>query len=244
MALYEDRLFAFLGAQSAPTASDGTGRQVLYRCPDCHRTWFQDGKSCILDLQADQIQTVAQRVSADLAHLPLSICRVCLFRTGGGVVEVDEYGQGEGGFGFHWQLRQPVLLHAISALLSKPWMRRFPNAEDAVPDIVTRPEKLRTVLQHIKQARVPRAYFLLEQQICAELAADNRPGFGHIGTEDWDWQGIGFEMPIPQFRGNAAVTLFFALPPREPIRPEPLFRLWQALAELTLSRRLPGEQAS
>src|SRR5581483_2928400 len=93
------RSFDFLGGQDAPPASDGVGVQVLYRCPVCQRIWLQDGSSVILDLRPDQVEFLARHVSADLARLPTSPCRLCVWRTGGASISIDEYQQGKE-FGF------------------------------------------------------------------------------------------------------------------------------------------------
>lgn len=231
------RIFDFLGGQSAPVSSDGIGRQLLHRCPLCQRVWLQDGKSLLLDLRPEQIQHFAQKLSADLDHLPSAICRVCLWQKRGGAVEIDEYGQGAG-FGFSWEIPHPLVIHALSAILSQTELLR-----DAKPDVVTQREKLLAVLRDLKDAHPPRTIQFLDQAFCRQHATENRPGFGQTGTEHWQWQGCFFMLPCPVLHGDAVVTLMLALPSTETFLPSRAFRIWQFLLELTLQGSMLGEKA-
>src|SRR5258708_2030584 len=149
------RSFDFLGGQNAPPASDGVGVRLLYRCELCQRIWLQDGKRIALDLQDAQIQELAQELTADVAQLPASTCRLCLYRAGGAAIEIDEYGKGHG-FGVSWECQQPTLVHALFSLYSHDWVAKQADPEALLPDIVTRPEKMRAVLAWFVESLPPR----------------------------------------------------------------------------------------
>jgi hypothetical protein len=229
--------FAILGGQHAPVASDGVGVRILYQCRVCKRIWLQDGMSAIMDLRPEQIQRFAQELSADLDHVPLSTCRICLLRTGGGSVEIDEYQQGEG-FGFCWEIPHPVVLHATSAILSQKGSLTF----DTQPDVLTQQEKLRAILHVVKDAPFPHRFEELPAPYCQLQAMTLRPGFGQAGTEHWRWRGWAFFLDCPPLDGNATVTFMIALPEMLRLPKPTVFAVWQFLMEVTLLGGLP-EQA-
>ena len=228
------RSFAILGGQNAPQASDGVGVRILHRCRNCQRIWLQDGKSVILDLRPEQVQHFAQELSADLEHLPISICRACLWRTGGGSVGIDEYGQGEG-FGFCWEIPRPVVIHATSAILSRKCARSL----ESQPDVLTQPEKLRAILRSVKDASLPHRIESLDPVLCALQSRTLPPGFGQAGTEHWLWQGWMFRLACPPLDRESLVTLMLALPSAERLQGEKAFFTWQFLMELTLLGGVP-----
>lgn len=225
------RSFDILGGQSAPPASDGVGVQTLYRCRRCHRIWLQDGKSAILDLNAEQLQHFAQTLGADLDNLPPSTCRICLWLHEGGSVSIDEYSQGEG-FGFCWEIPRPVVIHAISAVQSQKGLERW----ESLPDVPTQQEKLYAVLRFLKEAQPPQNIRLLPPLIGQIQASQHRPGFGQAGTERWQWRVWSFSLPCPPLdeEKDAVVTFTLALPPDENVTPIAAFRTWRFLLEVTL----------
>lgn len=223
------RSFDILGGQRAPLASDGVGVRVLYRCQVCERIWLQDGKSALLDLRPDQVERLAQELSADLAQLPASTCRPCLWRTGGGSVDIDEYGGGEG-FGFCWEIPRPLVIHATSSILSAKEVLRW----ESQPDVLTKPEKLRAILRSAKDAPFPASFQELDPIFGQLQAMTLRPGFGQAHTEHWEWSGWAFTIPCPPLDGKANIVLMLALPPAEPILGETAFSTWQFLMALTL----------
>jgi hypothetical protein len=225
------RSFDFLGGQHAPPASRGMGVQILYRCPACQRIWLQDGTSVILDLRPDQVQSFAQQLSADLTRLPASLCRPCIWRTGGISIEIDEYNQGES-FGLSWQILRPAVLHAISALLSS----KATSTWESRPDVLTQHEKLRAVLHAVNQVARPQYIQRLPSFFGLLQALTVSPGFGQEGTAQWQWQGWAFRLSCPPLdaSGPATVIVMLALPPTEQVTGEEVFRLWQQLVDLTL----------
>lgn len=237
---FEERLRSLdlLGGQRAPLASDGVGVRLLHRCDNCQRIWLQDGKSAILDLQAEQIQRFAQELSANLDCLPHTMCRMCLWRKGGGSISIDEYDRGEG-FGLCWEIPSPLVIHATSAILSPEGAL----ALESRPDVLTQKEKLCAVLRSIKEAHPPDNMWFLDQAFIRMQAAEFRPGFGQTGTEHWQWQGWYFTLDCPPLGGSSLVTLMLALPPGETVSPNGAFRTWQSLIELTLLSGIPGEHA-
>ena len=228
------RFFAILGGQQAPRASDGVGFRILYQCQVCERIWLRDGKSVILDLDPEQIQGFAREWSADLAHLPRSMCRVCLWSAGGGSVEIDEYGRGEG-FGLYWEIPRPVVLHATSAILSE----KCSHAKETLPEILTRPDALRSVLHALKDLSLPLRMDELPDAYCQLQAKEFRPGFGQAGTERWQWRGWIFVLPCPPLQGQATVTFLLALPRAVRLSMPPAFAVWQFLLEVTLRGGIP-----
>ena len=229
------RAFEVLCGQRAPRASDGRGVQALYRCPSCQRVWLQDGQAALLEMDAEHIRRVAREVAADLTALPAGTCRRCLWRQGGGSVEIDEYDQGES-FGFCWEIPHPVVVHATSALLSS----RVSAA--SLPDVLTQRKRLRAVLQAAHQALPPRQIQQIPRLLCRLQEATLRPGFGQPGTQGWRWQGWRFLLPCPPLdERRAVVTLLLALPPAEPLSPGQVFRTWQLLLRLTLWAALPAD---
>lgn len=223
-----------LGGQHAPLASDGVGVRILYQCRICQRIWLQDGKSAILDLHPEQVQHFAQALSADVAQLPASTCRLCLWRDGGGSVDIDEYGLGEG-FGLCWEIPRPLIIHASSAMLSPTEALRW----ESQPDVLTQPEKLRAVLRSVKDAPLPSDIQMLDPIFGHIQSMTLRPGFGQANTEDWQWRSWAFTVPCPPLDGEATVTLMLALPSTEQFLSETAFRTWQFLLELTLLGGFP-----
>lgn len=218
------RSFDWLGGQCAPLASHGTGVRILYRCPDCQRIWLQDGRSVILDVTAEQVARLAREVRADPNHLPASACRLCLWKNGNGVISVDEYGAGEG-FGICWEIRQPVLIHAISALQSQKIAACF----DIHPDVLTQVSTFRAVLDSAQRAPQP-ALQELPRALCRWQAQELPPGLGQPG---WHWQGWCFTVCCPPLDHETVVTFMVASPPKQQrIAPSTAFALWQRLLEV------------
>jgi hypothetical protein len=223
------RAFEVLGGQSAPPASDGVGVQALYQCRRCHRIWLQDGKSAILDVNAEQQQHFAHALNADLDHLPLSTCRICLWLLGGSVFSIDEYGQGEG-FGFCWEIPRPQIIHAISAIQSQKELNRLASR----PDVLTKPEKLSAILRFLKDAPPPQDIQQLPLFLGQLQAQQQHPGFGQPGTERWQWRMWSFSLLCPPLdrKNDAVVTFTLAVHPAEKVSPLDAFHLWRFLLEM------------
>jgi hypothetical protein len=219
-----------LGGQNAPFASDGIGVQILCRCRKCNRIWLQDGKATILDLNTEQVQHFARVLRADINHLPLFTCRMCLWRDRGGSISIDEYSQGEA-FGFCWEIPHPVVIHAISVIQS----RKAAEQLESRPDVLTKKEKLFGVLRFLKEAQPPQNIHLLPPLFGQIQAQKLRPGFGQPGTDHWQWRGWTFALPCPPLeRAKDSVVIFtFALPPAEDVSPIDAFCLWRFLLEIT-----------
>ena len=234
-----DQLSAFhlLGGQQAQPASDGVGFRILHRCQVCKRIWLQDGRSVILDLTAEQLQRAAQELSADLTRLPDVMCRMCLWRTGGGSVEIDQYGSGEG-FGFLWEIPRPVILHAFSAILSEQCVR----TKQTQPELLTRPQILRAILQTAKDLPFPPHMEELPDAYGQIQAQEFRPGFGQPGTEHWQWRGWIFFLDCPPFAGRTTITFLLALPPAVHFAKTSAFAIWQFLLGMTLSDGIPAQK--
>ncbi len=223
-----------LGEQQVQPASDGVGFRMLYQCQVCERIWLQDGRSAILDVNAEQLQRFAQELSANLTHLPRVMCRLCLWRTGGGSVEIDQYSSGEG-FGFYWEVPRPMILHASSAILSAQCAR----ATETVPELLTRQDILRAVLQTMKGTPFPLHMEELPDAYCQLQALEFRPGFGQAGTGRWQWRGWGFFLACPPLAGQATVTFLLALPKTTRLSKPMAFAVWQLLLDMTLLGRIP-----
>ena len=233
------RSFAFLGGQHAPRAGDGIGIKVLYRCDRCQRIWFQDGKRIALDLKNAELEQRARELSADLAQLPASTCRLCLYRLGGGATEIDEYGKGRG-FGFSWEYPAPHLIHAMVSVNSLTWLQQtHPTAQ--LPDVVTRPDLMRAVLAWFVELLPPQTFRLLDPRVLKMLRESNLPGFGQPGTASWQWKGATGTLPCPPLGGKVQAICVVALPATESFSVPRFFPLWQSLAFLTLLGGVAGE---
>ncbi|HEU5377136.1 MAG TPA: hypothetical protein VFV38_17025 [Ktedonobacteraceae bacterium] len=230
----------FLGGQQAPRASDGIGIKLLYRCTSCQRIWLQDGSRIHLDLGEDQVVALAREVSADLAALPACTCRLCLSRTGGGAIEVDEYGKGAG-YGFSWECPAPQATHAIVTMLSCSWLSRQTDPRATLPDVVTRPKTMRAVLAWFVELLPPPHLSMLDPGLLQLLMHANPPGFGQPGTEHWRWMGGMGVVPCPPLGGPAQILLAQALPVTKQPGLAQLFSTAQALAVLTLHGSVAGE---
>lgn len=227
------RSFDFLGGQRAPRASDGVGVRVLYRCESCQRVWLQDGKQVELELEDAQVQALAQELAADLARLPTLTCRLCLFRAGGGAIEADEYGQGMG-FGFSWEFPAPHALHALLTMFSRRWLSRLRDPSALLPDVITRPQRMRAVLTWFAHCSLPARSWPLEPATVQELTRTNRPGRGQPGTANWRWHGCQFLAPCPPLEGEALLVCALAMPATDAFSLPEAFAVWQALAALAL----------
>lgn len=213
--------------------------KLLYRCDACQRIWLQDGKRCNLDLGENQVAEIAREVSADLAMLPTCTCRVCLYRAGGGAIEIDEYGKGAG-FGFSWEYPSPHLMHAMVTIVSSHWLSRQADPRATLPDIVTRPKKMRAVLIWFAELSSPPSLSALDPDLFNQLDA-NPPGFGQPGTEHWRWRGGIGVAPCPPLGGPAVLLLAVALPATTPLDVQTFFTTWQSLALLSLQGGIVGE---
>ncbi len=225
------RAFDSLGGQTAPLASDGRGVQILCQCRKCQRIWLQDGKSALLDLNPEQVQHFAHVLHADLDHLPLFTCRMCLWREGGGAISIDEYGRGAG-FGVCWELPHPTVIHAISAIQSQKQGQRLAS----LPDVVTQKEQLLAVLSFLKEAQPPENIHQLPPVFGQIQAKEQQPGFGQPGTQHWHWRVWLFALrcpPLDQAK-DAVVTFTLALPPTEDLSPIGAFHIWRFLLSITL----------
>lgn len=223
-----------LGGQSAPVASSGIGRQVLYRCPECQRAWLQDGVRHQLELTPEELEQRAQSLSAHLEALPRERCRLCAWRQQISAVNIDEYGSKDGdgkGFGLIWEAPEPVGAHLQAAILGQSWFQHHPALS---PDIITSHACLRAVLRWLCETTHFPLLTQMTEEISALLAAGSPPGFGMTGTEDWGWKGGLFQLPCPPLHDEALVFLAIALPPREPLILADLIALWQTLADLLL----------
>src|SRR5512146_486819 len=230
----------FLGGQQAPRASDGIGIKLLYRCPSCQRIWLQDGSRIHLDLGEDQVAALAQEVSADLAALPAGTCRLCLYRAGGGAIEVDEYGKGAG-YGFSWECPAPQVTHAIVTMLSSRWLARLTHPRATLPDVVTRPQTMRAVLAWFVELLPPQRLNVLDPDLLQLLLHANPPGFGQPGTEHWRWYGGTCVVPCPPLGGPAQILLAQALPVTKRQEVAQVFSTAQSLALLALHGSVAGE---
>jgi hypothetical protein len=232
----------FLGGQSAPISSSGLGRRVLYRCLSCNRIWLQDGSRWEFDLQGHKLAQLVQELSANLDALPVSTCRLCLFQTVTGAVEIDEYGNKDGdgkGFGVNWEAPEPVGAHLLATIVARSWLARQTNL---VPDIVTTPKRLRATLRWLMETTHFPLLTVLTEEDSAELAQTNLPGFGMAGTETWQWKGAIFQLPCQPLHDEAVITLAIALPHTELLDLQNLIALWQSLAELILLGRVAEDR--
>jgi hypothetical protein len=233
---FTEQLSDLLGGQQAPRASDGIGFRILYECRVCRRVWLRDGKTDHLDLKQEQIQHIALELSADLAHLPRVTCHPCLWRTGGGSVEIDQYGGGEG-FGFYWEIPRPMVLHASSAIQSEQCMRD----KETLPELLTHPQKMRAVLQVVKDLPFPKRFNVLPDAYGQLQSLVFRPGFGQMGTQNWQWRAWIFSLDCPPLGGQTTVTFMLALPHTVRLSEPTVFAIWQFLMELTLVGGMPEQ---
>jgi hypothetical protein len=198
-------------------------------------------------MDAKHIRRVAREVAADLTALPAGICRRCLWRQGGGSIEIDEHGQGKG-FGFSWEYPSPSPIHALLVILSAHWIGHITDPGAVRPDIVTRPRKMRQVLTWF--AELPASPPLTpldagDPELVSHLMSGNPPGFGQPGTEQWRWRASLGGAPCPPLGGPALLllALALALPPATAAAVGELFPTWQALARLTLQASVVGDHA-
>jgi hypothetical protein len=223
----EERLRALFGQRLSP-ASGGPGTRILYRCPDCGRPWLLDGAQILLRLEDQQIRQQAFELGADLAHLPTSTCRLCLFRHGLGSFEVDEYGsEGCIGYGINWEAAEPVGAHLQASILAENALSRSPTSPQS--HLVSNPRRARAVLTWLSED---------EQALMAQVVP---PGHGMSGTQGWQWKGAMFRQLCPPLGGIALTMLAIALPPQEPLDLPSLVALWQTMASLALDGRFTGE---
>jgi hypothetical protein len=234
---FTEQLSDLLGGQQAPRASDGIGFRILYQCKVCERVWLRDGKTDLLDLNQEHIQQLALELSADLAHLPCVTCRPCLWRTGGGSVEIDQYGDGEG-FGLYWEIPRPIVLHASSAIMSEQCVRD----KETLPELLTHPKKMHAVLQAMKDQPFPKRFNALPDAYGQLQAQVFRPGFGQEGTRNWRWRAWIFSLDCPPLGGQATLTFMLAAPPMVRLSEPTVFAVWQLLLELTLAGGIPAQQ--
>jgi hypothetical protein len=233
---FTEQLSDLLGGQQAPRASDGIGFRILYECQVCQRVWLRDGKTDLLEMSPEQIQQIALELSADLSCLPRVTCRPCLWRAGGGSVEIDQYGGGEG-FGWYWEIPHPIVLHASSAILSERCVRD----KETLPELLTHPQKMRSVLQVVKDLPFPRRFNALPDAYGQLQAQVFRPGFGQTGTQNWRWRAWIFYLDCPPLGGQATITFMLALPHTVRLLEPTVFTIWQFLMDLTLVGGMPEQ---
>lgn len=147
-----------------------------------------------------------------LARSSTKLSRLCLFGAGGGAIEADEYGQGMG-FGFSWEFPAPRPVHALLTVFSRRWLSRQRDPSALLPDVITRPQRMRAVLAWFAHCPLPARSWPLEPATVRELTRTNRPGRGQPGTANWRWHGRQFLHPVHRWRGRRCSCV------RSPCRP-------------------------
>lgn len=234
-----DRLLSFLGGQSAPPSLYGSGRRVLFRCSSCGHPWLADGKNSSTRLDQDELATLAHDLHADLGALPCATCRLCAFATGCGAFEIDEYGQGRGGYGFNFEAAAPLGTHLLGTVLQEDWLARQQTMAPA--DVVHAPQTAHAVLHWLSTLSTIFCLGLIPPEESRRIAVGNRPGHGAAGTAGWQWKGGMFSLHCPPLGGSVIMVLAIALPPQELVSLSLLLKTWKLLASQANQGVIAGE---
>ncbi|GHO98670.1 hypothetical protein KSF_087180 [Reticulibacter mediterranei] len=212
------RRFRIFGGQSAPISTDGKGRQILYRCPSCSKVWLQDGPKPLLDLAAQMLAPLAERLQADLEHLPLMPCRLCLLKLNAGSLEIDAYP--ESGYGLNYEepggRRLQLGIRPVK-LLSHPMQ--------GAAEIPTNEQELLALLLWFAGLDSSLSVRLFSQQE-NEILSREPP------APDRRWKGLSFVLPCPPLRDAVIVMILSALPVEVPLDAQETILLWKLLTAL------------
>jgi hypothetical protein len=233
--------------QTAPHASSGPGRIVLYRCPLCQHPWLMNGERPILRPDASTLALWQTRLQADLERLPLAVCRLCGFAQGTGILQIDEYDEGKA-YGLNWEAETPKGAHLFAMIAGMRWLSRKPSPEmlkEALSPIILAQEIYTAVMRWLADELRTRQHFpcvhVLSEEDSRQLARGNPPGHGASGTRDWRWMGGVFLLECPPLHDEVLLTLGIALPAQEPTNLPLLLATWQQLAALIVGDQPQGE---
>jgi hypothetical protein len=178
---------------------------------------LQDGDTPRLDLTRDSLNALATRLSANLDHLPLLLCRICRFQQGIGSFEVDEYPDTLG-YGFVYE--EPTGKRMQAAIRT---MKTFASPVGAA-DVPANEERVRAILLWFATLGIPSAIGMFSDEENAALARENPAGTGR------QWKALYFLTPCPILADMTLIVLASALLPQEPFEPEAIISFWQRLA--------------
>jgi hypothetical protein len=73
---YTERLREALRGQLGPSATDGHGKRILFRCRACGHPWLRDGAQSFPRLSTEQLARSAEELQADPEALVTATCVV------------------------------------------------------------------------------------------------------------------------------------------------------------------------
>jgi hypothetical protein len=221
-----EQRFNPFGGQSTPISSDGKGRQILYRCPSCSKVWLQDGPKPILDLAVEQLPPLAQRLQADLEHLPLMPCRLCLLKLNAGSLEIDAFPE-RSGYGLNYEEPEGRRLQ----LGIRPVKSIFHPVQGAAEVPTNEPEVLALLLWFagLDSSLSVRLFSQEENEI---LSRTEPP------APDRQWKGLSFVLPCPPLGDAVIVMLLSTQRAEEKLDPQELIIFWQLVAALKVAAML------
>ncbi len=218
-----------LFGQSAPLSSDGHGATMLFWCPDHHGPWLRDGTHVTDTFVPGELVSVAERLHADLDHLPPAHCPRCTRATIGGELTCDEYQlDDEIGYGLSWEGDAPVGTHLMVLVLPLAIAQAAPPAQPCF-----HPDQFRAWLSWLATIRTPDVALPLPPGLGASLFPVP-PGHHAPGTEQFVWQGGLFSAYCPPLHGPVSCLIAQAMPPQEPYTFTLSLSLARAVATLGL----------
>jgi hypothetical protein len=140
--------------------------------------------------------------------------------------DLDEYGPaGIGGYGFSleiappdpWEPGPPPLTHIVVTIMRPEWLQKQTRPLD-FHQMTNLPRcyQVLTWLSHFPDPQNEAEVFLVMKPsaVTFEISAQNRPGFGYPGTEDWQWQcAIAERVNCPPLGERSRLTITQATPP-------------------------------
>lgn len=225
---HQQKVRQVLGGQEAPLI-DGE-RSVLGQCHHSGRVWLQRGTTSLLHLTVTDQETWAQRLHADLSHLPRRLCRACQLRLVGGEFAIDEYSDAQRGkvtgYGVSWECGAPPQHLLVSAVLLR-WLER--QDEVPKPSIVTDAALARAILRFLAHLSLPGHMHPFEAAMLTMLTHTTPPGAHAPGTDDWRWHGVLWTVHCPALGDDVIISFAQALPPTAHFSLDAVLALWRQI---------------
>lgn len=229
------------GQQASPSTASRGKRRILYHCPTCRQPWYREGIHAFLKLEDQALERLAQELDADLSHLPLATCRLCILRQGAGEFSIDEYAHGDTilGYGWSWESLDEQGGHMLGMVLAAD-RGGFHLLDTDIPDadIVRHPQAAQAVLQWFAHLPVCTPVAQIEGPQTRDLDPNNPPGLGLQGTETWEWKGAIFKAPCQPLGGPVLLNLVIAVPAETPVDLTLLLLNWRDLVRDALQEKL------
>lgn len=204
---------------------------ACFCCPTCAQHWHRAGTQIAFAPLGN-----ATRQHASI--LPL-ICPLCASPEQPGVLQVDEYGLGQAGYGWWWERkseRPRGIAQATFALLSLDL--DLQSLPPITPEAIAAPEVYRAVLTWLSTAEEPATLQPLSREETTRLDLSHPAHLRAHDLRQWRWKGYLWQAQTPL--GNTALSAAWVIPEGDALDVQGLWRFWKQIA--TQALHLKGTQ--